>query len=55
MGLTWEDDTLHSGARLQELSSSHSIFEVLLHPQVKRLQPAVTQVAIEWRRHATQC
>lgn len=53
--VTWENDTLHSRIRLQELGSSHGIFEMLLHPQVQRLQPAVAQVAVEWRWYATQC
>lgn len=53
--VTWENDTLHSGIRLQILGSSHGIFEMLLHPQVQRLQSAVAQVAVKGRWHAAEC
>ena len=52
--LTWEDDALHSGVRLQELGGGHAPFEVLLHAQVQGLQAAVAQVAVEGGGHGSQ-
>lgn len=52
--VTWENDSIHPGVGLQELSHGQGILEVLPHPQMKGLQATVTQVTVEGGRYCSQ-